>query len=301
MQTPILYHYAMSPYSEKLRLALSATTQEWGSVVVPARPPRRALDVLLGGYRRIPVLQMGAHFYCDSRLAFDALHDARVSASRLNAEDEALRQMAEQDIFFSVIAAAPQFRVFKYLRGQLGLAGTISFVCDRMQMMRSATVMAPKRHLAAEKIAQYVLHLGRQLVKEPYLSGASLGYLDLCCYHPLWMAAKIDRTLMLHWPKEVCEWMLRLDQMPRGVSRSYSLEAVTEAVENDQAEIAGEVSSLYRYGDSVALNPVDYARDKTEGELIALDTERVVIRRQISSSMRVYLHFPVRGFDLVKC
>ena len=301
MQTPILYHYAMSPFSEKLRLALGAITQEWGSVVVPARPPRRALDAFLGGYRRIPVLQMGAHFYCDSRLAFDALHDARVLAGSLNAEDETLRQMAEHDIFFSVIAGAPQFKAFKYLRGQLGLAGTIGFVRDRVQMMRGATVMAPKRRLASEKIAQYLLHLGRRLGKEPYLSGDALGYLDLCCYHPLWMAAKIDHTLMLRWPKEVREWMLRLDQMPRGVSRSYSLEAVMEAVENDQAEVAGEVSSLYRYGDSVALSPIDYARDKTEGALITLDTERVVIRRQISSSIRVYLHFPVRGFDLVKC
>ena len=31
--------------------------------------PRGTLDQILGGYRRIPVLQRGAHFYCDTRLA----------------------------------------------------------------------------------------------------------------------------------------------------------------------------------------------------------------------------------------
>ncbi|MBR9794520.1 MAG: glutathione S-transferase family protein, partial [Gammaproteobacteria bacterium] len=63
----------MSPYSEKLRAAMGFSGISWQSVVVPEQPPRALLDGLIGGYRRIPVLQMGAQFYCDTRLAFEAL------------------------------------------------------------------------------------------------------------------------------------------------------------------------------------------------------------------------------------
>ena len=49
-KTPILYHYSTSPYSEKLRLALGMAGMQWGSVIVPAQPPRPFLNVLLGGF-----------------------------------------------------------------------------------------------------------------------------------------------------------------------------------------------------------------------------------------------------------
>ena len=71
---PILYHYPMSPYSEKLRVAMGASGISWQSVLVPEQPHRALLDTLIGGYRRIPVLQMGAHFFCDTRLALSLIH-----------------------------------------------------------------------------------------------------------------------------------------------------------------------------------------------------------------------------------
>ena len=65
--TPVLYHYPMSPYSEKLRLAMGLSGIAWASIQVSPQPPRGTLDQILGGYRRIPVLQRGAHFYCEKK------------------------------------------------------------------------------------------------------------------------------------------------------------------------------------------------------------------------------------------
>ena len=69
----ILHHYAFSPYAEKVRLALGIKGLDWGSVEAAMMPPRPLLDPLTGGYRRIPVMQVGADIYCDTHAILPAL------------------------------------------------------------------------------------------------------------------------------------------------------------------------------------------------------------------------------------
>jgi len=45
----------------------------WLSYEVPAQSPRPLLTHLVGGCRRIPVLQRGSHFYCDLRVVIMTL------------------------------------------------------------------------------------------------------------------------------------------------------------------------------------------------------------------------------------
>jgi hypothetical protein len=61
----ILHHYPLSPYSEKIRLALGLKGATWKSVEIPVWTPRPKLTPMTGGYRRTPILQIGAEFYCD--------------------------------------------------------------------------------------------------------------------------------------------------------------------------------------------------------------------------------------------
>ena len=68
MSEIILHHYPLSPYSEKIRLALGLKGLSWRSVDVPVWTPRPKLTPMTGGYRRIPILQIGAEFYCDTLL-----------------------------------------------------------------------------------------------------------------------------------------------------------------------------------------------------------------------------------------
>ena len=75
----ILHHYDLSPFSEKIRLAMGHKGLDWRSVIVESVPPRPMLDLLTGGYRRIPVLQIGADVFCDTEVIFAALE--RVKAT----------------------------------------------------------------------------------------------------------------------------------------------------------------------------------------------------------------------------
>ena len=64
----ILHHYDNSPFSEKVRLAFGLKGLAWRSVIQPTIMPKPDLIPLTGGYRRIPVLQIGADIFCDTQL-----------------------------------------------------------------------------------------------------------------------------------------------------------------------------------------------------------------------------------------
>jgi glutathione S-transferase len=67
MDQIILHHYPPSPVSEKVRIGLGIKGLEWRSVEIPRMPPKPDVMPLTGGYRRTPVMQIGADIYCDSQ------------------------------------------------------------------------------------------------------------------------------------------------------------------------------------------------------------------------------------------
>ncbi|MGK0259491.1 MAG: glutathione S-transferase, partial [Candidatus Azotimanducaceae bacterium] len=68
-----LHHYPASLFSEKIRLMLGYLDQTWNSVTIGSIMPRPRLMPLSGGYRRTPVLQIGANVYCDTQIIAKAL------------------------------------------------------------------------------------------------------------------------------------------------------------------------------------------------------------------------------------
>jgi glutathione S-transferase len=63
----IVHHYPQSPVAEKLRVGLGIKGLAWRSVQIPRISPKPDLMPLTGGYRRTPVMQIGADVYCDSQ------------------------------------------------------------------------------------------------------------------------------------------------------------------------------------------------------------------------------------------
>ena len=68
MSELILHNYDFSNFAEKVRLVLGSKGLAWRSVTIPPVMPKPMLTPLTGGYRRTPVLQVGADVWCDTRL-----------------------------------------------------------------------------------------------------------------------------------------------------------------------------------------------------------------------------------------
>src|SRR5262245_66538686 len=70
MPTPtlLLHQYDTSPFSEKVRKVMAHKRLAWGAVEQPSIMPKPDLLPLTGGYRRIPVPQIGADVWCDTHV-----------------------------------------------------------------------------------------------------------------------------------------------------------------------------------------------------------------------------------------
>ena len=69
----ILHHYDASPFSQKALMMLGIKGLAWRSVQIPMVMPKPDLTALTGGYRKTPVLQVGADIYCDTNIILPAL------------------------------------------------------------------------------------------------------------------------------------------------------------------------------------------------------------------------------------
>jgi hypothetical protein len=68
MTDVILHHFDLSPFAEKVRVGLGLKQAAWKSVDIPIIMPKPDLMPLTGGYRKTPVMQVGADIYCDTQL-----------------------------------------------------------------------------------------------------------------------------------------------------------------------------------------------------------------------------------------
>ena len=64
----ILHHFDRSPFSEKIRVVFGHKGLSWRSVRIPPIMPKPDLMPLTGGYRRTPVMQIGADVFCDTQI-----------------------------------------------------------------------------------------------------------------------------------------------------------------------------------------------------------------------------------------
>jgi glutathione S-transferase len=137
----ILHQYATSPFSEKIRAILGAKGLGWRAVEIPSILPKPDVVALTGGYRRTPVLQVGADIYCDTELIARFL-DARVPnpplyPARYAAAAVALAQWADATLFLASAVLFSQREVLEQL-----FAGhddrRQAFIADRVAMRKGA-------------------------------------------------------------------------------------------------------------------------------------------------------------------
>ena len=301
---PVLYHYPASPYAEKVRLLFALSQTRWSSVLVDPQPPRPVLQALVGGYRRIPVLQIGADVFCDSRICAKVI--ATESSSPELSEDVMSRiaadlaREAEGRVFFASVGAAKTHRALWMLFTMGGLRGIRLFLQDRQRMMRGARVDAPRGRRALEVLLDFCGRLDTCLQSRPFLAGDAPGYADACCYHPLWMWRRLGGESTLRQFSHVRRWCSALDQVARPSPEQLTADQALDRALNQAPRPlpdSGQASDLLHR--KVRVSPSDYAFDATEGELVYIDDQVIIIARDTARTGIVHIHFPVAGYALV--
>ncbi len=297
MSELILYHYAQSPYSEKIRLMLGYAGLSWRSVTVPAMPPRPELAILTGGYRRVPVAQIGADVYCDTRsIAARLARLANRPELDINQADEATQAFArhaDTRVFLAVFGAATG-GLLRWLLQEIGPRHTLRFIADRIGIARRAKVPAPAGRKACDVIAGQLADMEQRLSAE-FLFGDTPCAADFSAAFGLWFAHKIGAPLPPDTPR-VDAWYARMQAFGHGVAEPMSAAQGLEVAHGAEPAELGELAVADPRPVSIA--PRDYARDPIAGLLVGESLRAWVLRREHPRVGSVHVHFPKTGFGL---
>ena len=302
----VLHHYDFSNFAEKARLALGFKGLSWGAVTIPPVAPKPDLTALTGGYRRTPVLQIGADIWCDTRLIVRELerrHPAPpLLPAALAAQAEAIAFWAENRLMRPITLYASG------MNGDVlpaGLQADRSAMRglpapDEATMLRAARRNAP---LARAQIPQVEAMLtdGRD-----YLLGARPTVADLAVYHPLWfLTARTQRLAFELAPfPRIAAWMQRVRAFGHGQPQPMpAAEAIAIARAATPAPLP--LSSPHPedppLGSEVRVRADDNGQEVTQGVLAYLGADEIALRREDERAGEVVVHFPRLGYDLRPC
>ena len=220
----ILHHFPASPFAEKIRLMLGYKGLAWRSVLIPEVMPKPDLVALTGGYRRTPVLQIGADIYCDTARIARALEETRPKPSLFagNAlSDRALVHWAETELFDTAVPLAFQGAGLKIFFPHWGEAEIARFREDRAAMRKGGTVRRGPPHECQAKLLWLRHFIEAQLADgRAFLTGAQACAADFAVYHPLWALRRAEQALPEVFPfphdGDVVRWMNRMAAFGHG-------------------------------------------------------------------------------------
>ena len=302
MSDIILYHYALSPFSEKIRAMLGYAGMRWESVIVPEMPPRPQLDPLAGGYRRVPVAQIGADIFCDSRTI--AAEIARMSGkANLALENCDMRCRDLQtawipNSFWPVLGLHLGKSLIKKLLKTLSLLDFGRFMWDRINMGRKSSLqqMSGKQ---ANALAREHLEGMERMLKGDFLFGDQPNIADFSAYHGLWFIQDVAEVSFIRNYPSVIAWMERIKAFGHGMRTEISAERAIDIATGQEARpLATDNQDEELIGQSVSISPSDYGKDPVKGVLVANLAYSWILQRRVKGSSAVHVHFPKQGFAL---
>lgn len=306
MSDLVFHHYPNSPYSEKIRLIFGHKKLAWKSVQIPAIMPKPNLTALTGGYRRTPVLQIGADVYCDTALIADVLERIAPAPTLYPKESEGLSrtiaQWADSTLFWTMIAYVFQPVAMPYLLGQLTPEQMKAFGADRAAMRSNAPRMSV--HEATVNLREYLRRLEHMLSGgNRFLLGAHASIADFSVYHSIWFIHLAHPLAgILDTAPKLKEWRERMQEIGHHESEKLHAEAALEIARNstpaDTTQFPFVDTHGTSFGERVTITPTDYALDPVEGELVISSDSEFAVRRNDPLAGTVVVHFPRIGFQL---
>lgn len=305
----ILHHYAMSPYSEKVRKMLAHKGVAWKSVDVPVVMPKPDLMPLTGGYRRTPVLQVGRDVYCDTKLiarVLDAVHpDKPLVPKGLEATAQMIDRWAERYLFFPAVSLFFQPEGLAAFAASGPPGAVDALLKDRMVMFaKGGNMTQPDVTAARTELPGLFRSLDAQLAGQPYLSGDQPTLIDYTVYHPIWFLLCNPGVASVLEPfPHLCDWVKRLMAMGDGRPRSLSGEdaiAICRAAATARPALPGDAITIAKVaiGQTVTIAATDYGIDPVQGTLVICNAHELALQREEPRAGTVVVHFPTEGFSV---
>jgi len=311
MINPILHEYPASPFSEKIRAIFGYKAMSYQSVTIPVIMPKPDLIPLTGGYRRTPVMQIGANIYCDTRLITQVIETLQPTPSLYPKEQDAtvnmVGQWADQHLFRISVALFSSPAGLQAFTAAVPKAVSEAFAADRKAMRRMGISNPIHPDVAYSHMQVYLQQLNSQLAgghnqERDFIFGNEPTLADFSIYHCLWFVQRNEGISAILNPfSAVIDWMQRIKEFGHGkVELIGSEKAIDIAKNTDVKEPENSAISFvgFNRGDRVTVVGTDLGIDPVEGSLVAAAGDEIVIRRQDERAGELLVHFPTIGYHL---
>lgn len=303
MDQLILHHYDTSPFSEKIKKVLAYKDLAWHAVEQPTIMPKPHLVPLTGGYRRIPVLQIGADVYCDTQLIARTIERLHPQPSLYPPGTEGTCHVwnlwADRLFFWTTTSI---------LFALIGEHVPKAFIEDRTKMLPGRSFddipkMAPH---AKEQCRSFAQLLAAQFTDgRPFMLGKQFSLADAACYHPVWFLRNFPPAAVVfdEFPN-VIDWAERIQAMGQGRRTDMSPEEALQIARDSTSSSAPAPDARepngITPGDRVTVTPDDYAFDPVAGEVVTSSVHEIAIRRDDPQVGQLVVHFPRIGFRVTR-
>ena len=298
----ILHHFPQSPFSEKIRLIFGLKKIAWTSVVITRIMPRPDLMPMTGGYRRTPVMQIGADIYCDTQCIIREL-ERRFPEPTLFPEacqglasatamwtDKAFFQSTVNLVFGSLADKVPQ-----------------EFIADREKLRGAKFDIAAMTSAIPQMRDQFRANLqwiDAQLADgRSWMCGDQVSLCDINAYMNVWYVRgrsarpRSDARGISGHEKlgsaDARDRARRIHAKYRRRRRWRSAPARRRRPPNSPIPMTRTAASPATWS---TVMPDDYGKIGVRGEIVALSSQHIAIRRHDPIAGEVVVHFPRAGF-----
>ncbi|WP_460111766.1 glutathione S-transferase family protein [Pseudomonas sp. H3_D04] len=310
MSELILHHYPTSPFAEKARLLLGFKGLSWRSVKIAPVMPKPDLTALTGGYRKTPVLQVGADIYCDTSLIARRLEQEKALPAFFPEGQEMIAATfaawADSVVFQHAVSLVFQPESIAVRFGNLPPEAIKAFLADRAGLFSGGSATKLSAEQARHQWPTIMARLEQQLEREQgdFLFGEP-SIADFALAHPMWFlkATPVTSPLVDAYPA-VSAWLGRVMGFGHGAFSEMTSEAALEVARNaTPAALPDEQfdePNGFEPGQQVVIAATDYGVDPVAGELLFVGREELILRREDERAGVVHVHFPRFGFRLEK-
>jgi glutathione S-transferase len=301
----ILHNYPQSPVAEKARVAFGIKGLSWRNVEIPRLAPKPMLTKLTGGYRRTPVMQIGAEIFCDSACIVRELERRFPSPTFFPTQDAGLVWALSRwtdGAFFDlavriVLGAAGDNLPSDFAQDR----GRLYFGPDWAKGLKAANAALP--HLAAQVRAPLGWIDAQLKDGRAFLLGDAPAAIDAQFYHVIWfLRGRWDKgpAILSGFP-DLERWSGNVAAIGHGTVSQMTPEAAIERAaactpDLTQASDPQDPQGL-RPGMSVTVHPdVDGGEQPVTGVVNRSSADTVVLLREEPDLGAIAVHFPRAGY-----
>tara|TARA_B110000879_G_scaffold173658_1_gene225907 strand:- start:295 stop:1116 length:822 start_codon:yes stop_codon:yes gene_type:complete len=266
--------------------------------------PRPDTIPLTGGYRKTPVMQIGADVYCDTSIICRVIDEIYPENTIYPEEHLAMINTVAHwtDTFLFKVCVAIAFQPKAAATNPLfqDESAMSAFMADRADFSKGSSELGMPFETAEPHFIGHLNQLDQQLFAGgPFLFGDKPSIADFSTFHNVWFIYTREALRDYFAPFEhLVAWYERMVSFGHGNAEMIlGKEALDQASASEPEEMMDAAFlDNFQAGQSVSVMPIDYGFQPVIGELLVAGMDEVAVARNNDQVGRIVVHFPRTGF-----